>query len=105
MAQRVHVVLEDDIDGSPAASTISFDFDGASYEIDLNEANAKKFRDAVAPWVSHARRKAKAPRARGPRRGSGSTNEVREWARAQGMKVSDRGRVSSEVRDAYERAH
>ncbi|MGJ6979852.1 histone-like nucleoid-structuring protein Lsr2 [Aestuariimicrobium soli] len=107
MAQRVHVVLEDDIDGTPAEETISFVFDGTSYEIDLNQANAKKFRDAVAPWVSHARKKARVAggRTRGPRRGAGSTSEVREWARSQGMKVSDRGRVPAEVKEAYDRAH
>jgi hypothetical protein len=26
---------------------------------------------------------------------------IREWARKRGMKVSDRGRISSEVTDAY----
>ena len=108
MAQRVHVVLEDDIDGTPAEETISFVFDGTTYEIDLNKSNASKFRDAVAPWVSHARKKGRATtagRPRGPRRGTGSTSEVREWARAQGMKVSERGRVPAEVKEAYDRAH
>lgn len=35
MAQRVEIVLEDDIDGSVADETVEFSFDGSSYEIDL----------------------------------------------------------------------
>ena len=37
---------------------------------------------------------------RGPRRGSASglnTTEVREWAKAQGIEVKDRGRVPGEL--------
>jgi hypothetical protein len=56
MAQRVQVLLVDDIDGGNAAETVSFALDGVSYEIDLSEANAQKLRDDLASWVGHARR-------------------------------------------------
>ena len=56
MAQRVQVLLVDDIDGSAAAETVSFSLDGVSYEIDLTAAHAKKLRDDLASWVGHARR-------------------------------------------------
>lgn len=105
MAQRVHVVLEDDIDGSTADETISFEFDGVAYEIDLNSANADKFKEAIAPWIGHARKRSKSARSRVARKDSVSPNEVREWARAQGMQVSDRGRVSATIREAYDNAH
>ncbi|CAI9411488.1 histone-like nucleoid-structuring protein Lsr2 [Aestuariimicrobium sp. T2.26MG-19.2B] len=106
MAQRVNVVLEDDIDGTPADVTVSFAFDGTAYEIDLSEANAAQLREVVAPWVAHARKAARpAGRRRGPRQGTGSTNEIREWARAQGMNVSERGRVPAAIREAFSAAH
>jgi hypothetical protein len=56
MAQRVNVVLVDDIDGSEAAETVTFGLDGVQYEIDLSTDNADKFRDVLAPYVGHARR-------------------------------------------------
>lgn len=114
MASRVQVILEDDIDGGEAAETVAFSFDGSEYEIDLSESNMGKFRDALAPWVGHARKTG--GRQTGGRRrkstarssgsgGSASTSEIRAWAQANGYEVSARGRVSAEVREAYERAH
>lgn len=111
MAQRVHVVLVDDIDGNDAEESVSFALDGTSYEIDLSSANAAKLREALAPYIGHARKVGRG--GRGGRRTSGSSaagggasaKDVREWARSQGMEVPDRGRVSAEVRDAYDAAH
>jgi hypothetical protein len=107
MAQRVNVVLIDDIDGSDAEETVSFALDGKEYAIDLNAKNAKKLRDALAPFVGHARRETG-----GRRRGrtsaaaaKGSAAEIREWARANGYDVPARGRVSGEVRAAWEAAN
>jgi len=56
MVQRVQYMLVDDIDGTEAVETVSFSFDGVSYEIDLTAANAKKLRNDLATWVGHARR-------------------------------------------------
>jgi hypothetical protein len=56
VAQRVEVVLVDDLDGGPADETVQFALDGVSYEIDLTEQNAQALRDAIATWVGHARR-------------------------------------------------
>jgi hypothetical protein len=105
MAQRVQVILEDDYDGGTAEETVAFALDGAEYEIDLSAENAQALRDALAPWVAHAR-KVGGRRKRGLKPvGDSSTSEIRAWAQANGQKVSSRGRVSSEVREAYERAH
>ena len=41
MAQKVQVLLVDDLDGGPAEETVSFALDGVTYEIDLNAQNAK----------------------------------------------------------------
>lgn len=106
MAQRVHIVLEDDLDGSSADETVTFGLDGATYEIDLSAKNAARLRDALAKYVGVARKPpGRAPR-RGSRRTSGpSASDVRDWARAHGYDVSDRGRVSAEIRAAYEAAN
>ena len=56
MAQKVQVVLVDDIDGGSADETVSFSLDGAAYEIDLSAANAAALREAFAPYVGTARR-------------------------------------------------
>ena len=36
MAQKVTIVLEDDLTGGPAEETVRFAFEGTDYEIDLN---------------------------------------------------------------------
>ena len=40
MAQKVRIILEDDLDGGPADETVRFGLDGGQYEIDLSNANA-----------------------------------------------------------------
>lgn len=56
MAQRAEINFVDDLDGSPANTTVSFAIDGTSYEIDLTTAHAQEFRDAVQPFIAAARR-------------------------------------------------
>ena len=111
MAQKVHIVLVDDLDGSEATESVSFGLDGTSYEIDLNDANAARLRDALAEFVGHARKVGSASR-RGRRASSSaaaaggpSAREIRDWARSNGYDVPDRGRVSAEVREAFDAAH
>ncbi|TWG90619.1 Lsr2 protein [Nocardioides sp. J9] len=110
MAQRVNIVLVDDIDGSDATQTVTFGLDGASYEIDLNDENAAALREALAPYLGHARKVGRG--GGGGRRASKSTAsasssgasaaEIREWARENGYDVPARGRIPAEVRQAYE---
>ena len=56
MAQKVQVLLTDDLDGSDADETISFGFEGTQYEIDLNKKNAEAMRKAITKYTSAARR-------------------------------------------------
>ena len=106
MAQKVNIVLVDDIDGSDATETVSFGLDGATYEIDLNDKNAAALRDALAGFLGHAR---KVTTSRGRKTRTTSTGpsarELRDWARSNRHEVSDRGRVPAEVRAAFEAAH
>lgn len=109
MAQKVQVLLLDDIDGSEAAETVSFSLDGVAYEIDLNADNARAMRDSIAPWIGHARRTAgraaaaqrQSARRSGAKADGPSPSELREWARANGYQVSERGRISEQIREAY----
>lgn len=106
MAQRTLVILEDDVDGGEASETITFALDGVTYEIDLNDDNARALRDDFSRWVGHARRAGgrKAPARKSSARRS-DLNDVREWGRNNGFQVSDRGRVSAELQRAYDAAH
>lgn len=115
MAQKIQVLLVDDLDGGTATETVSFSLDGATYEIDLTAKNAAKLRDAFAPYVGAARRSggraASRTARRAPRKaaaapaGTGKTALVRAWARSKNIKVSERGRISADVVAKYDAAH
>ncbi|MDO8106602.1 Lsr2 family protein [Isoptericola sp. b441] len=108
MAQKVQVVLVDDIDGGTADETVSFSLDGVSYEIDLSTANATALREAFAPYVGPARRvggRSRAGRKSGTSRSRTSSAQIREWGRSHGFDVSERGRISAELRAAYDKAN
>jgi hypothetical protein len=107
MAQKVVVSLVDDLTGSQADETVLFGVDGKSYEIDLSAANADKLRGALAGYVGAARKAGRPSRnnaaasARPVAADREQNQAIREWARKRGMKVSDRGRIPSEVTEAY----
>jgi len=106
MAQKVHITLEDDLDGGDATETVSFGLDGKNYEIDLNDKNAKALRDTLARYVGAARRAG--GRSTGTRRRTqmgASAREIRDWARSNGFQVPDRGRIPANVRESFEAAH
>jgi len=119
MAQTTQIVLTDDLDGSEATRTVTFAFEGAGYEIDLNDEHAAAIEESFAEWIAAARRSggrstssAGRPRSgraasgassgasSGPRRGD--LDDVRAWARENGHAVADRGRVKQSVLDAYD---
>jgi hypothetical protein len=113
MAQRVNVVLVDDIDNSDAVETVSFALDGVDYEIDLSEQHAGELRNALSLYIGHGRRtggrrrsgrRSSAPAATGNGDGA-SAAVIRAWARENGWDVPERGRVSAEVREAYAAAN
>ncbi len=108
MARKTKIILVDDVDGSEATQTVGFALDGVSYEIDLNDEHAAALRESIEEWSSKARRVAGRRSAGTRRRGSassGETQRIRTWAREQGMEVSDRGRISAEIRAAYAQAN
>jgi hypothetical protein len=117
MARKTIVSLVDDLDGGQAAETVSFSLDGVTYDIDLSESNAGKLRAALAGFIPVARRTGGRARPGGTPRPGGTARQtptrtssersasIREWARANGYTVSNRGRIAEDVVTAYDKAH
>lgn len=109
MAQKVQVILVDDLDGGQADETVQFGLDGASYEVDLSTQNAQKMRDALAPYLAEARkvgtRSSGRKRVARSSRTDSDAGAVRAWARSNGYQVSDRGRVPATITEAFRAAH
>jgi hypothetical protein len=108
MAQRTIVHLVDDVSGDDADETVAFALDGQPYEIDLSTDNAARLRESLAEFVASARKTSSAPRGArrsGSGRRSAGTGDVRSWARDNGFTVSERGRIPSNVVQAYQAAH
>lgn len=121
MAQKVQVLLTCDLDDDdvPAVETVTFGYDGYSYSFELCEAHLEEFHATMQGYIAAARyadgprrrRSAGNPPAATGRRPRGEARPTREdlgairaWARDAGYQVSDRGRIASEIRSAYEDA-
>jgi hypothetical protein len=113
MAQKTIVQLIDDLDQGAAEETVSFGLDGTNYEIDLSAKNAAKLRDALANYVANARRAGRSGsrpvssprRSRGARGDREQTQAIREWARKNGHKVGEKGRIPAHILEAYHAKH
>lgn len=116
MARVTKVELVDDLDGSAADETVMFALDNQSYELDLSTNHAGILRDILGDYVAAGRKTAAVGTATSGRRqraatsNSGQSNRehtaaIREWARKAGHAVSDRGRIKTDVLDAFEQAH
>lgn len=114
--EHTSVELVDDIDGSPATTTIEFAIGGKGYVIDLSDQHADEFNKALAPYVEHARHARHAPANKRKARKSRSSSEasrikrqknaqIRAWALENGITIAKRGVLNQSVIDAYEAAH
>jgi hypothetical protein len=97
-----------------ATETRELTVGGVRYRTVLCEANAKDFDADMERWTEHAEKitgshssgKSKAVGAtKSKPKGDDRSVQVREWARTQGMQVSDRGRLPAEIVAAYDAAH
>jgi Lsr2 len=106
MAKTVSVVITDDLDGTPDAETVAFSVEGQTYEIDLSQRNLARLQKSLQPFMEAGRRTTLRKAAR-PGRSAVRIDRaaVRAWATAQGLQVSERGRISAEVMGKYEAAH
>lgn len=107
--KKTTVQLLDDLDGTViengSGATVSFAFEGDSYEIDLSAENLAAFRMVMQPYTKVSRRVGYVPaKPRGTAASHSDRAElqaIRAWAAANGMQVSDRGRIAGSVREAY----
>ena len=106
MAQRVVTSLVDDLDGGEGDRTVTFSFEGVSYEIDLSEANIELLEIALQPFIDAARISGGSRRGRSRSRAQAKSNgsgddvdpkTVREWAKSNGIEISPRGRIRADV--------
>src|SRR5512135_2161519 len=108
MVQRVITERFDDLDGSPAVETVRFGYAGREYEIDLSEEHAAALDETFATYLGHARRvngdqprRKRARKAEESHRSPAELRAIRQWAREQGLQVSDRGRIAAAVIAKY----
>ena len=109
MAQRTVVRLTDDLSGGEIATgkgeTVTFSLDGWSYQIDLTAKNASVLRKVLRPYIE-AGRPIKGSRRRPVRiRVAADSRTVKEWARANGYQVRERGRIPRAVINAFDAAN
>jgi hypothetical protein len=116
MAKTTVVTMTDDLDGGKAEGTVVFSVGGTNYEIDLSKKNAAALDKALAPYVAAARKvrddgstrrrvSASNGRRTSASRGNAEVSAVREWAKTNGYEVSERGRLSGAILDAYHAAN
>jgi hypothetical protein len=112
VAQKVTVHMTDDLTGEVInegeGRTVTFGFDGTSYEIDLSDKSADDMRELLSEYIAAGRKIT--GRSGGARTGSRKTSsddlqKIRQWAQENGHEVSSRGRIASSVREAYDAAH
>lgn len=113
--QQYRMVRLDDLNGSEKDVTeVSFSFDGETYRLDLGPKSRQKLEKALAPFIDAAKasstvraiRSAPPAGARAASRKTDGptslTHNVREWAKKQGIEVSDRGRLPNEIIAKYD---
>lgn len=106
MAQKIVTIYTDDLTGeeSQEASTHTLVLDGVHYEIDLAPDSYDQLLEAVSPFTSAGRKVGRTgrPRKTAPGRAGGDdTAAIRAWAKSEGFEINERGRVSRNIRDAY----
>lgn len=110
MAQKVQIIMTDDLDGGEASETVRFGVDGHHYEIDLNAEHAEQLREALSPFRAVARRATDGRKGAGRKTQAGSSQrdpeiaKIRAWAQENGYQLGDRGRIPNDIRDAYRAA-
>lgn len=107
MAKRT--VIVDDLTGDTGARTRAVRFDGIDYEIDLTDKNFAELRAALKPYLRAGRAVGGKPVAKrsANRKITTATSDsaaIRAWARGQRKPVTERGRVTAELRAEWQAA-
>lgn len=99
MVQQTRVILTDDLDGTEGAKHYRFAWQNTVYDIDLNDEHRDELLRALQPYIDAGRRAGR--RTSPAASSSGDRAAIRQWARENGHRVSDRGRISATVVEAY----
>ncbi|REE99376.1 histone-like nucleoid-structuring protein Lsr2 [Thermomonospora umbrina] len=110
------VIMVDDIDGYDGEDVAKRDFEvaGTTFTMDLGDANHKQLQEILrqlAPYLEKASIVKPAGRSRksagdaSPRLKGYTNSDVREWAKAEGVEVSLRGKIADDVYDRFIEAH
>ncbi|MDQ2710334.1 MAG: Lsr2 family protein [Actinomycetota bacterium] len=110
MAKQTNVTVTDDLDGSANAKEVAFSFNGESWTIDLNAKNRAALEKALKPYIAKATKQGRRRAVSSSRKATGPASRtdlaaVRDWAKSNGHQVSNRGRISATVQQAYDAAH
>ena len=108
MAQQIAVTVTCDLCGSAKdTQTRLISLDGKALEIDLCAKDGRALDKVAAKFVPHARRVTRRAVATGRRTMTDRQHSanVREWAKGQGFKISDRGRIPESVEREFAAAH
>lgn len=111
-------------DGVESTGEVTFSYDGFAYTLDLCAPHADDFHNLIQVLIAAStdrspvgatRRARSAPADDGApankslrqpaRRDKEQLGAIREWARANGHKVSDRGRIPADIEAAFQAAH
>jgi hypothetical protein len=114
MARHVEIQMLDDLDlgltpprETGAVATVSFALDGQEYEIDLSQQHLDLMRGALEPFSEVARRIPATRTGKARKRPQAQREEraaARAWARSQGYRVKDRGRIPEQALEDWEKA-
>lgn len=111
MAQKVQIIYTDDLTGEEGEDiqTHEFSLNGVYYQMDLTPGSYDRLNEALNPFIAKAQRVKKTRKAAGSvskKQGSKpNTAKVREWAKEQGYEINERGRIPSNIEEAYLKAH
>jgi hypothetical protein len=111
VAKKTIEVITSDLSGEELepgqGETIRFSIGGADYSIDLTDAEADELRstfDKVASRASSRGTQSTTRKASGSGRTPEELAHIRAWAKENGHTVSERGRIKTEVLEAFDRA-
>lgn len=104
MAQKVEIKHVSDLNEDiPADETVQFGLDHTDYEIDLSADEAQQMRGSLERFVKNARKMGRTPSARRKKKVSrDDLPQIREYARARGYDIKDRGAVPARIIAEYD---
>ncbi len=108
-------------EGVESNSEVAFSFEGYAYTLDLCSPHAEDVQNTIQTMIAWSSDRERLRESRRRRSGAASTTAtgpgqparrdkeqigaIRDWANANGFKVSNRGRIPAEVEEAYSAAH